>query len=238
MAISELDPQRADTTVSDIREQSGKAIAISCDVSDRSLVEAATARTLDEYGQIDILINNAVSPYLTGSLEELDDVDWDRNFNVKLKGSFYCLRAVVPHMKERHYGKVVSMASIVGRRGSAEPKSAAYSASKAGTIGLTANMARELGPLQYQRQHHCSGQHQHSTLTGSTRRLTSEPDRSGHGPEKAERSGRQSGYLPYAGFSLVQLACPVVALNVIAGPYSISRNSCTHSLAGPLSYML
>ena len=96
MAISELDPQRADTTVSDIREQSGKAIAISCDVSDRSLVEAATARTLDEYGQIDILINNAVSPYLTGSLEELDDVDWDRNFNVKLKGSFYCFRSVVP----------------------------------------------------------------------------------------------------------------------------------------------
>ena len=146
MAIAELDPQRADTTVSDVREQSGKAIAVSRDVSDRSLVEAATARTLDEYGQVDILINNAVSPNLTGSLEELDDVDWDRNFDVNVKGSFYCFRAVVPHMKERRYGKVVSMASIVGRRGSAEPTSAAYSASKEGIIGLTATTARDLGP--------------------------------------------------------------------------------------------
>ena len=146
VAVAELDPQRADTTVSDIREQGGKAIAVPCDVSDRALVESATVRTLDEYGQVDILINNAVSPNLTGSLGELDDVDWDHNFDVNVKGSFYCFRAVVPHMKERRYGKVVSMASIVGRRGSAEPTSAAYSASKAGIIGLTATMARELGP--------------------------------------------------------------------------------------------
>ena len=68
VAIAELAPQRADTTVSDIREEGGKAIAVPCDVSDRSLVEAATARTLGEYGRIDILINNAVSPNLTGSL--------------------------------------------------------------------------------------------------------------------------------------------------------------------------
>ena len=146
IAIAELDQERADSTASDIREGGGIAIAVPCDVSDHALVEAAVARTLDEYGQIDILINNAVSPNLTGSLEELNDVDWDHNFEVNVKGSFYCFRAVVPHMKERRYGKVVSMASIVGRRGSAEPTSAAYSASKAGIIGLTATMARELGP--------------------------------------------------------------------------------------------
>lgn len=146
VAIAELDQMRADTTAGDIREQGGNAIAVPCDVSDRALVEAAVARTLEEYGKIDVLVNNAVSPNLTGSLEELDDVDWDHNFDVNVKGSFYCFRAVVPHMKERRYGKVVSMASIVGRRGSAEPTSAAYSASKAGIIGLTATMARELGP--------------------------------------------------------------------------------------------
>lgn len=147
IAIAELDQRRADTTVGDIREQGGKAIAVPCDVSDRALVEAAVARTLEEYGQIDILVNNAVSPNLTGSLEELEDSDWDHNFDVNVKGSFYCFKSVVPHMKERRYGKVVSMASIVGRRGSAEPTSAAYSASKAGIIGLTATMARELGPF-------------------------------------------------------------------------------------------
>ena len=146
VAIAELDSQRADSTVSDIREQGGSAIAVPCDVSDSALVQGAVTTTLESYGQIDILVNNAVSPNLTGSLEELDDVDWDHNFDVNVKGSFYCFRSVVPHMKERRYGKVVSMASIVGRRGSAEPTSAAYSASKAGIIGLTATMARELGP--------------------------------------------------------------------------------------------
>ena len=146
VAIAELDAQRAAATVGDIKEQGGKAIALPCDVSDREQVQAAVSQTLAEYGQLDILINNAVSPNLTGSLEELEDLDWDHNFDVNVKGSFYCFRAVAPYMKERRYGKVVSMASIVGRRGSAEPTSAAYSASKAGIIGLTATMARELGP--------------------------------------------------------------------------------------------
>ena len=146
VATAELDPQRADGAVGDIREREGKDLAIPCDVSDRGQVEAAVARTIAEYGQVDILINNAVSPNLTGTLEELDDVDWDHNFDVNVKGSFYCFRTVAPHMKERRYGKVVSMASIVGRRGSAAPTSAAYSASKAGIIGLTSTMARELGP--------------------------------------------------------------------------------------------
>ncbi len=146
VAIAELDPQRAAATAGAIREGGGQAIAFPCDVSDREQVEAAVSQTLAEYGRLDVLINNAVSPNLTGSLEELADVDWDHNFAVNVKGSFYCFRAVVPHMRERRYGKVVSMASIVGRRGSAEPTSAAYSASKAGIIGLTATMARELGP--------------------------------------------------------------------------------------------
>ena len=146
VAIAELDAQRAAATVGDIKEQGGKAVALPCDVSDREQVQAAVSQTLAEYGQLDILINNAVSPNLTGSLEELEDLDWDHNFDVNVKGSFYCFRAVAPYMKERRYGKVVSMASIVGRRGSAEPTSAAYSASKAGIIGLTATMARELGP--------------------------------------------------------------------------------------------
>ena len=146
VAIAEMDPQRAESTVGEIREGGSRALSVPCDVSNRGLVAGAVERTLEEYGRIDILINNAVSPNLTGSLEELEDVDWDHNFDVNVKGSFYCFQTVVPHMKERRYGKVVSMASIVGRRGSAEPTSAAYSASKAGIIGLTATMARELGP--------------------------------------------------------------------------------------------
>lgn len=146
VALAELDPQRAAATAAAIRENGGQALAVPCDVSDREQVAAAVARATSEYGPVDILINNAVSPNLTGSLDEMTDVDWEHNFAVNVKGSFYCIRAVAPQMKARRYGKIVNMASIVGRRGSAEPTSAAYSASKAGVIGLTATMARELGP--------------------------------------------------------------------------------------------
>ena len=146
VALAEIDPQRAAATVAAIKERGGQAVALPCDVSDRAQVDAAVAAASAEYGQVDILINNAVSPNLTGALAELADADWEHNFAVNVKGSFYCIRAVAPQMKARRYGKIVSMASIVGRRGSAEPTSAAYSASKAGIIGLTATTARELGP--------------------------------------------------------------------------------------------
>lgn len=146
VALAELDPQRAAATAAAIRESGGQALAIPCDVSDQEQVAAAATRATSEYGQLDILINNAVSPNLTGALDEMTDADWEHNFAVNVKGSFYCIRAVAPRMKARRYGKIVNMASIVGRRGSAEPTSAAYSASKAGIIGLTATMARELGP--------------------------------------------------------------------------------------------
>ena len=146
VAIAELDPHRAAGTAAEIQERGGQALAVPADISDPDQVDAAVAQTLTRFGQLDILINNAVSPNLTGSLSELDAADWDHNFAVNVKGSFYCIRAVAPSMQERRYGKIVSMASIVGRRGSAEPASAAYSASKAGIIGLTATTARELGP--------------------------------------------------------------------------------------------
>lgn len=146
VAVAEIDPQRAEQTAGEITQQGGRALAIPCDVGDAAQVQAAIQRTLQEFGQIDILINDAVSPHLTGSLEELEDVQWDDNLRVNVKGSFYCSKAVVPHMKQRRYGKIISMASIVGRRGSAAPASAAYAASKGAIIALTATMARELGP--------------------------------------------------------------------------------------------
>jgi 3-oxoacyl-[acyl-carrier protein] reductase len=146
VTIGEIDPERGNSAAQEIISRAGRALYVPCDVSNSAQVNAAVEKTLAEFGQIDVLVNNAVSPNLTGALEELSDEDWDHNFDVNVKGSFYCSRAVIPHMKERRYGKIVSMASIVGRRGSALPASAAYSASKGGIIGLNATMARELGP--------------------------------------------------------------------------------------------
>ncbi|MEE8443354.1 MAG: glucose 1-dehydrogenase [Dehalococcoidia bacterium] len=146
VAVAEIDPQRAEETTREISQQGGRALAVLCDVGDSEQVQAAVQRTLREFGQIDILINNAVSPHLTGSLEELEDLQWDDNFRVNVKGSFYCIKAVVPHMKQRRCGKIINMASVVGRRGSAAPTSPAYAASKGAIIALTASAARELGP--------------------------------------------------------------------------------------------
>jgi 3-oxoacyl-[acyl-carrier protein] reductase len=76
----------------------------------------------------------------------LDDAEWDDNYRVNVKANFYCVKAVAPLMKQRRYGKIINMASVVGRRGSAPPTSAAYAASKGAIIAMTSSAARELGP--------------------------------------------------------------------------------------------
>ena len=146
VVVVEIDAQRAEGTATEIAQQGGRALAVPCDVSDQAQVEDAVQRTLREFGQIDILINDAVSSQLSGSLLEMTDLQWDDNFRVNVKGSFYCIKAVAPHMMQRRYGKIISMASVVGRRGSAPPTSPAYAGSKGAVIALTSSVARELGP--------------------------------------------------------------------------------------------
>jgi 3-oxoacyl-[acyl-carrier protein] reductase len=145
VAVADINATWADKTAGEIAEQGGRGLAITCDVGDASQVHAAVQRTVQEFDRIDILINDAVSPLLTGSLEELGDEEWDDNFRVNVKGSFYCVKAVAPLMKRHRNGKIINMASVVGRRGSAAPTSAAYAASKGALIAITASAARELG---------------------------------------------------------------------------------------------
>ena len=147
VAIADINEQWAQNAADEITKQGGKALAIPFDVSDQEQVRGAIQQTARHFGQIDVLINDAVSPYLTGALEELDDTEWDDNFRINVKGCFYCIKAVAPLMKERRYGKIINMASIVGRRGSVAPTSAAYAASKAGIMAITSSAARELGPF-------------------------------------------------------------------------------------------
>lgn len=146
VVIADINENWADGVANEIAGQGGKALAVSFDVGDQDQVKSAVQQTSSEFGQIDILINDAVSPYLTGSIEELDDTEWDDNFRVNVKGSFYCMKAVAPFMKERRSGKIISMASVVGRWGSVLPASAAYASSKAGIMAMTSTAARELGP--------------------------------------------------------------------------------------------
>jgi NAD(P)-dependent dehydrogenase (short-subunit alcohol dehydrogenase family) len=112
------------------------------DVSDAASVKNAVAATVEAMGPIDIMINNAGINGPVMPVWEYTDADWARVLAIDLTGVFYCCRAVVPQMRERGYGRIINVASIAGKEGM--PGIAAYSAAKAGVIGFTKALAKEL----------------------------------------------------------------------------------------------
>jgi 2-dehydro-3-deoxy-L-rhamnonate dehydrogenase (NAD+) len=112
------------------------------ELSDVASVEAATAATLARHGRIDILVNNAGISGGNGLAWELDPAVWRRVIEVNLTGCFLTCRSVVPHMLAHGYGRIVNVASIAGKEGN--PTASHYSASKAGLIGFTKSLAKEL----------------------------------------------------------------------------------------------
>jgi 3-oxoacyl-[acyl-carrier protein] reductase len=129
-------------TVSAIEAAGGKARAYGCDVSDSAAVEALFAKVQEDLGTPAVLVNNAGVTRDTLMLRMKDD-DWDRVLAVNLKGAFLSVRAVTRAMMKARYGRIVNVSSIVGQTGAAGQ--ANYAASKAGLIGLTKSIAKELG---------------------------------------------------------------------------------------------
>ncbi len=125
-----------------IREMDRKALAVKCDISSfdeaRQVVEAALA----EFGRIDILVNNAGMNW-DGVCWKMSEEQWDRVIEVNLKGYFNFVRHVAPLLKDQKYGKIINITSINGLRGKFGQSN--YSASKAGIIGYTKALAKELG---------------------------------------------------------------------------------------------
>ncbi len=111
------------------------------DVSDPEAVAAAAAETMASLGGIDILVNNAGIAGPTVPSWEYPIEEWRRVIDIDLNGVYYCCRAVLPHMRERGYGRIVNVASIAGKEGN--PNAAPYSAAKAGVIALTKSLAKE-----------------------------------------------------------------------------------------------
>jgi 3-oxoacyl-[acyl-carrier protein] reductase len=130
-----------------LAEKTAKALgdnvmAITCDVGDPTSVAAARERTLERFGRIDILINNAGIAGAIAKTWETDVDDWRQVMRINLDGPFICSRAVVPLMITQNYGRIVNIASIAGKEGN--PNAAHYSASKAGVIALTKSLGKEL----------------------------------------------------------------------------------------------
>lgn len=112
------------------------------DISKPDSVQAGFDQTLKHFGAVDILVNNAGIAGVTKKLWECSPAEWQEVLQVNLFGVFLCCRAVVPHMIQRGYGRIVSIASIAGKEGN--PNASHYSSAKAGVIGLTKSLGKEL----------------------------------------------------------------------------------------------
>lgn len=130
--------------VEELSEMAGgtKVTGRAADISDNSAVEAAFAASVGDLGKVDILVNNAgiSGPNVTSWEYPIDA--WDKVVDINLSGTFYVSRTAIPHMLENGYGRIVNVASIAGKEGN--PKAPAYSATKAGVIGLTKALGKEL----------------------------------------------------------------------------------------------
>jgi 3-oxoacyl-[acyl-carrier protein] reductase len=116
--------------------------AIRVDITDFPALQAATARVEAELGSLDIVVNSAGVAGPNYTLDEFPLDEWRRVVEVNLNGTFYVNRAVVPGMKARDYGRIVNISSVAGKEGN--PTLSAYSAAKAGVIGLTKSLGKEL----------------------------------------------------------------------------------------------
>ncbi|MGB3905280.1 MAG: 3-oxoacyl-ACP reductase FabG [Anaerolineae bacterium] len=141
VVASDINRQTAQQTAREVEVYGRRALAVKVDVSQRSNVEHLVATTLAEFGKIDILINNA-GIARSATLLKLTDEAWDEVLDVNLKGIFYTTQAVATHMIDAQYGRIVNISSIYGRTGTIGDSN--YVASKAGIIGFTKSVAREL----------------------------------------------------------------------------------------------
>ena len=120
----------------------GEAIAVQADVSDAAQVDALVAQTKERFGRVDILVNNA-GITRDKLILRMSEEDWDSVLDTNLKGAFLCCKAVAPIFVKQRAGIIVNVGSVNGRVGA--PGQSNYSASKAGLIGLTKSLAKELG---------------------------------------------------------------------------------------------
>ena len=143
VVVADIQLEKAETTAKEIMVETGqKVIAVHVDVVDSASVKAMIDRTIDEFERIDILVNNA-GITRDSLIMRMKEADWDLVLNINLKGTFNCSKAVVRPMMRQHYGRIVNITSVSGLIGQVGQTN--YSSSKAGIIGFTKALAREVG---------------------------------------------------------------------------------------------
>jgi len=143
VVVADLQEEKAEAVAKELTADTGRrAIAVKVDVASSDSAKAMIDRAIEEFGHVDILVNNAGTTR-DNLIMRMSEADWDFILNINLKGAFNCSKAVVrPMMKQRH-GRIINISSVSGLAGQAGQ--ANYSSSKAGLIGLTKALAKELG---------------------------------------------------------------------------------------------
>lgn len=142
VAIPDINEQAAGETADLVRRAGGEALALKTDVTNSESVRDAVAKTVEVLGDLHILVNNAGTTR-DMLLMKMKDEDWQAVIDINLTSVFHCSKAVVRHMLRKRYGRIVSISSVVGLAGQAGQTN--YAASKAGIVGFTKSLAREVG---------------------------------------------------------------------------------------------
>ncbi|MEM2914960.1 MAG: SDR family NAD(P)-dependent oxidoreductase [Candidatus Bathyarchaeia archaeon] len=146
---------RMEEVAHEIRAMGRKALVNAMDVTSVEQVDRAVKRTLEEFGRIDILVNNSGIAGPTAPVYEITPEQWDETFNVNLKGAFLCCRAIVPIMIKQGHGKIINISSTAAKK--PVPGRSPYPASKMGLIGFTRALAVELGKFNINVNAICPG---------------------------------------------------------------------------------
>lgn len=144
-AVLVADVLDAGPVASAIRENGGRAFAVQADVTDPESVRRMVAAAVEQFGGIDILVNNAAlfGKVTLKPFEQIESDEWDRMMAVNVRGSFECVKAVAPEMRKKKYGKIVNIASGTVFKGA--PMMLHYVTSKGAIVAMTRSLARELG---------------------------------------------------------------------------------------------
>ena len=143
--IAEINGQAGSSVAVEIKANGGQALAVETDVADEGSVAKTIARAMDEFGRIDVLLNNAAifSTITRSRFEDISREDWTRVLDVNVIGSWICSKLVVPHMEAGEYGRIINISSSTVPVGL--PLLMHYVTSKAAVVGMTRCMATELG---------------------------------------------------------------------------------------------
>ena len=146
VVVSDISLEDCQKVADQIKREGGEALAVKCDVSNKTEVDKMVGEAIDKFGRLDILVNNAgivqYKPFL-----ELSEEEWSKTIDVNLKGYFLCAQAAAKEMAKHKKGTIVNIASVaMGQQGIGFPNIVHYCASKGGIVGMTEALAVELAP--------------------------------------------------------------------------------------------